>query len=67
VKKIIEYLGEEEETLTNFMVSKLQTHCKPQDLLEELQFVLDDDSEQFVLKMWRIMIYHSIRVTLNFD
>jgi RNA-binding protein 25 len=65
VKKIIEYLGEEEESLTNFMVGKLQAHCKPQELLEELQFVLDDDSEQFVLKLWRIMIYHSIRVTLN--
>lgn len=65
VKKIIEYLGEEEESLTSFMVSKLQAHCQPGDLLEELSMVLDDDSEQFVLKLWRMLIYHSLRVAMK--
>mmetsp|Transcript_6210 Transcript_6210/g.8654 ORF Transcript_6210/g.8654 Transcript_6210/m.8654 type:complete len:448 (+) Transcript_6210:162-1505(+) len=65
VKKIIEYLGEEEESLTSFMVSKLQAHCQPGDLLEELSMVLDEDSEQFVLKLWRMLIYHSLRVAMK--
>jgi RNA-binding protein 25 len=59
VKKIIEYLGEEEETLTNYIITNLKAHCHPTDLLEELSMVLDEDSEQFVLKLWRMLIYHA--------
>ena len=33
IKKFIEYLGEEEESITNFIVSKLKQHCQPQELL----------------------------------
>ena len=47
------------------MVSNLQQHCQPQDLLEELSMVLDEDSEQFVLKLWRMLIYQSLRVTMK--
>lgn len=60
VKKIVEFLGEEEESLTSFVVTSLRSHCAPTDLLEELSMVLDDDSEQFVLKLWRMLIYHTL-------
>ncbi len=61
VKKIIEYLGEEEESLTTFIVSKLSVGCQPSELMDELSMVLDEDAEQFVLKLWRMLIYYSIK------
>ena len=34
IKKMVEYLGEEEATLTEFILSKLRKRCRPEDLLE---------------------------------
>ena len=61
VKKIVEYLGEEEESLTDFIITKLHAHCKPTDLLEELTMVLDEDAASFVLKLWRMLVYYSVK------
>jgi RNA-binding protein 25 len=36
LKKMVEYLGEEEPTLTDFILSKLQKRCQPHELLTEL-------------------------------
>lgn len=60
VKKIVQYLGEEEESLTHFIVSKLSAHCSPQDLVQELSMVLDEDSDTFVCKLWRMVVYYSL-------
>jgi hypothetical protein len=35
VRKIAEYLGEEEATLVQFIVTKIATNCNPQELLGE--------------------------------
>jgi len=59
-KKTEEYLGEEEESLTSFIIDNIKGHCQPSKLLEELSMVLDDDSEQFTLKIWRMLIYHTL-------
>ena len=61
IKKMVEYLGEEEESLTGFIVSKLNSTCKPEELVKELTMVLDEDAEQFVLKLWRMLIYYSLK------
>lgn len=58
VKKIKEYLGEEEKTLIDFITHQLARHCKPKDLLNELRLVLEEDADLFVQKLWRILIYH---------
>uniref|UniRef100_A0A673YWI6 RNA binding motif protein 25 n=1 Tax=Salmo trutta TaxID=8032 RepID=A0A673YWI6_SALTR len=42
-KKIIEYIGEEEATLVDFVCSK----------------VLDEEAEVFIVKMWRLLIYET--------
>jgi hypothetical protein len=60
VKKIKEYLGEEEQTLINFITTKLKHHCSPKELLKELSVVLEDETEVFVQKLWRILIYYCI-------
>jgi len=63
VKKIVEFLGEEEETLIDFICSKLIKHSDPESILEELKLVLDDDAEIFMVKLWRMLIFHVLRLS----
>lgn len=56
-KKIMEYLGEEEKTLIDFIMSKISGHIAPEEILQQLALVLDDEAEMFVVKMWRMLVY----------
>jgi len=56
-KKITEYLGEEEPTLIEYVCRKLHEHVPPQDILAQLQHVLEEEANTFVVKMWRMLIY----------
>ncbi|KRT79601.1 hypothetical protein AMK59_7721, partial [Oryctes borbonicus] len=51
-KKIIEYIGEPEPTLVDFICSKVLAGSQPQIILEDVQMVLDEEAEVFVVKMW---------------
>lgn len=61
IKKMIEYLGEEETVLINFIVTKLSKKCNPEELLTELTPVLDVDAEPFVMKMWRMLVFSVLK------
>ena len=41
-KKIIEYIGEEEATLHDFICSKIQQRTEPAKLLEQIKVILDE-------------------------
>ncbi|KAI4369511.1 hypothetical protein MLD38_017945 [Melastoma candidum] len=56
-KKIMEFLGEEETSLVDFIVSSTQEHVKAAEMLETLKSILDEEAEMFVLKMWRMLIF----------
>ncbi|XP_050458633.1 RNA-binding protein 25-like isoform X1 [Cataglyphis hispanica] len=56
-KKIIEYIGEPEPTLVDFICSKVMAGSSPQGILDDVQMVLDEEAEVFVVKMWRLLIY----------
>ncbi|KAJ8934706.1 hypothetical protein NQ318_008504 [Aromia moschata] len=56
-KKIIEYIGEPEPTLVDFICSKVLAGSQPQVILEDVQMVLDEEAEVFIVKMWRLLIY----------
>ncbi|XP_046400942.1 RNA-binding protein 25-like isoform X1 [Ischnura elegans] len=56
-KKIIEYIGEPEPTLVDFICSKVLARSAPQGILDDVQMVLDEEAEVFVVKMWRLLIY----------
>mmetsp|Transcript_26241 Transcript_26241/g.43740 ORF Transcript_26241/g.43740 Transcript_26241/m.43740 type:complete len:1152 (-) Transcript_26241:1806-5261(-) len=62
-KKLVEYLGEEEESLTEFILTKLQEHAPAQEVLDELSMVLEDDAVPFMMKLWRMLVYYSIKNT----
>ena len=61
-KKIMEFLGEEEATLVDFIVLNTQQHVQAAQMLELLQSILDEEAEMFVLKMWRMLIFEIKRV-----
>uniref|UniRef100_A0A7N0UJJ6 RNA-binding protein 25 n=2 Tax=Kalanchoe fedtschenkoi TaxID=63787 RepID=A0A7N0UJJ6_KALFE len=61
-KKITEFLGEEEATLVDYIVSSTKEHVKASQMLELLQSILDDEAEMFVLKMWRMLIFEIKKV-----
>uniref|UniRef100_A0A0E0E9E2 PWI domain-containing protein n=1 Tax=Oryza meridionalis TaxID=40149 RepID=A0A0E0E9E2_9ORYZ len=61
-KKIIEFLGEEESTLVDYIVSCTKDHVQASKMLELLQSILDVEAEMFVLKMWRMLIFEIKKV-----
>ncbi len=56
-KKIVDYLGEEENTLIDFIMGKIAAHTVPSEILQQLTLVLDEEAEIFVVKMWRMLVY----------
>ncbi|XP_067119805.1 RNA-binding protein 25 isoform X2 [Centruroides vittatus] len=56
-KKIVEYIGEEEPTLVEFICSKVLAGSAAQSILDDVSMVLDEEAEVFVVKMWRLLIY----------
>uniref|UniRef100_A0A1A7WMS2 PWI domain-containing protein n=1 Tax=Iconisemion striatum TaxID=60296 RepID=A0A1A7WMS2_9TELE len=58
-KKIIEYIGEEEPTLVDFVCTKIMAHSSPQGILDDVAMVLDEEAEVFIVKMWRLLIYET--------
>ncbi len=56
-KKITEYIGEPEPTLTDFICSKVLAGSAASAILDDVQMVLDEEAETFVVKMWRLLIY----------
>ncbi|CAN0924021.1 RNA-binding motif protein 25 [Linum grandiflorum] len=66
-KKITEFLGEEEATLVDYIVSRTREHVKAAQMLELLQSILDDEAEMFVLKMWRMLIFEIKKVETGLD
>lgn len=65
-RKVAEYLGEAEASLTDFILSKLRqgNQCRPTELLDELEAVLDADAESFMLKLWRMLIFLALKETM---
>jgi len=60
--RIQEYLGEKEADLTNFAVGLLAHRIPPKDIISEMEMVLVEDAEGFVVKMWRRIIFESLKV-----
>lgn len=58
-KKVAELLGEAEPSLVEFVTAQTAAHSAPDALLTELQDVLDDEAEAFVVKLWRLIIFET--------
>lgn len=56
-KKIIEYIGEEEPALSDFICTSIMSKKNADLILADIRVVLDDEAEVFVVKMWRLIVY----------
>ncbi|KAJ3492653.1 hypothetical protein NLG97_g5246 [Lecanicillium saksenae] len=56
-KKIVEYLGVQEEMLVEAVEEHLRKHGTAATLAEELEGALDDEAEDLVKKLWRMVIF----------
>ena len=57
-KKIVEYIGEEEPTLTEFICQKVMAHSKPDVILNDVAMVrmwLSDCSIKYVTRLFRLL------------
>ncbi|XP_030511479.2 RNA-binding protein 25 isoform X2 [Rhodamnia argentea] len=64
-KKIMEFLGEEETSLVDYIVTSTREHVKATEMLETLKSILDEEAEMFVLKMWRMLIFEIKKVEMG--
>ena len=58
-KKIKEYIGQPNTSLTELICSKVLARSSPNSVLEGVQTVLDQEAEVFVVQMWRHLIYET--------
>ncbi|KAJ4300107.1 hypothetical protein N0V88_002776 [Collariella sp. IMI 366227] len=56
-KKVVEYLGVQEQFLVDVVEEHLRGHKKPAELVETLSEALDEDAEDMVKKLWRMVIF----------
>ena len=61
-KQLSQYLGEEADaSFVDFIISKLQQHVNPTALHSEIEFVLDKDTDAFLVKLWKEVIFQSMK------
>ncbi|KAF7539029.1 hypothetical protein G7054_g2457 [Neopestalotiopsis clavispora] len=58
-KKLVEYLGVQEELLIEVVEEHLRKHGQPAELVETLAEALDDEAEALVKKLWRMVIFYT--------
>ncbi|EFY96300.1 RNA recognition motif (RRM) superfamily protein [Metarhizium robertsii] len=56
-KKVVDYLGVQEEMLVEAVEEHLRKHGTAAALVEELEGALDEDAEDLVKKLWRMVIF----------
>ena len=60
-KMVKKYLGQEEESMVSMVLKKLQQKVQPKILIQEIEKILDDDSEEFVQKLWQTLIFEDMK------
>jgi len=56
-KKIIDYLGLQEDELVVAIIDHIRAKKDAQGLVEELEPVLAEEAEEFTLKFWRMLVF----------
>lgn len=58
-KKIVEYLGVQEQEVVGFVLGHVRKRGGAEELVGELEMALDEDAEVMVKKVWRMLIFYS--------
>lgn len=69
-KCIMEFMGDDEEVtkeVMEFLNGRLLERPNPNDLLEDVEKFLDEDSRGFVYEMWRRIVFHQQKTKALFS
>ena len=61
-KKIKELMGVEEPMMINIVVKLLMQKCTHTQLLQKIESILDEASQDFVEKLWRVIVFEDIKL-----
>lgn len=60
-QKTTQLLGMEEASMIKFIMEQLTSHVSASKLLQEVQDVLDDEANPFIFKLYRMVIFESLK------
>jgi RNA-binding protein 25 len=62
-KKIKDLLGVEEQAMISLVIGHLRNgHATPESMLSKVGGILDDDSDEFVFKLWQVLLFEHLKV-----
>jgi hypothetical protein len=61
-KRILEYLEVEEPTMIQFICSHIKERKPPKELIAQLKPVFEDETEVFVITLWRMLVLESLKM-----
>ncbi|QIX01213.1 hypothetical protein AMS68_006730 [Peltaster fructicola] len=56
-KKVVEFLGVQEDFLVDIVINALNKQTTAENLISQLEKILDEDAEGLVKKVWRLVVY----------
>ena len=65
VNKSIDYIGTEEPAFVSMIYKKVANRESPQEIIKKVEKILDEDAEDFVMKLWRMIIFELLKAKLN--
>jgi RNA-binding protein 25 len=57
-KKIYSFYGQEEKTLVDLIITQISLHISPKELENNISPFIENESELFILKLWRMLIFN---------
>ena len=62
LQKSKEYLQEEQIDFVNMVIKKLNSKNNPEKVQKHIENILDEESEQFTVKLWRFIIFEVLKI-----
>lgn len=62
IQKSKEYLNEEELNFVRMVIKKLNNAESAHAIEKKVAFILEEDAEEFVVKLWRMLIFELLKV-----
>ena len=59
LKKTVEVLGQEEPSMVDYVMSLVKQHKQPAQMVDTLSAIMDNETEPFVLNLFRLIIMES--------
>ena len=60
--KIKQLLGVEEQAMIRLVYDHLKMGATPESMMQKVGGILDDDAEEFVFKLWQVLLFEQLKV-----